>query len=72
MKAFEKKWPSYFRVNTGLISDGMHGYNVRVIHANASNNALGNILIYITSDFYYSIIFKTITYREHVTKLRQI
>ena len=45
-------------VNIGIISEGVQGYNARVIHANASNNTLGNILVYKTPDHYDSIILK--------------
>ena len=42
-------------VNIGIISESVQGYNARVIHANASNNTLGNILVYKTPDHYDSI-----------------
>ena len=45
-------------VNIGIISEGVQGYNARVIHANACNNTLGNILVYKTPDHYDSIILK--------------
>ena len=33
-------------VNIGIISEGDHGYCARVIHTSASNDILGNILLY--------------------------
>ena len=45
-------------VNIGIIWEGVQGYNARVIHANACNNTLGNILVYKTPDHYDSIILK--------------
>ena len=35
-------------VNIGIISEGDHGYCARVIHTRASNDILGNILLYKT------------------------
>ena len=47
-------------VNIGIISKDVHGSNVRVIHANASNDKLGNILFYKTPDHYDGIILKPV------------
>ena len=47
-------------VNIGIISKDVRDYNARVIHANASNDTLGNILIYKTPDHYDSIILKPV------------
>ena len=48
-------------INIAIISKDVHGYNVRVIHTNASTDTLGNILVYKTPDHYDSIILKTVT-----------
>ena len=48
-------------INIAIISKDMHGYNVWVIHTNASTDTLGNILVYKTPDHYDSIISKTVT-----------
>ena len=47
-------------VNIGIISKDVRGYNPRVIHANASNDTLRNILIYKTPDHYDSIILNPV------------
>ena len=44
-------------INIAIISKDVHGYNVRVIHTNASTDTLGNILVYKTPDHYDSIFF---------------
>ena len=56
------------RVNIGIISNDVHGYKARVIHANASNDTLGNILVFKTPDHYDSIILKPVVtdYNSHV------
>ena len=48
-------------VNIGIISEGDHGYCARIIHTSASNDILGNILLYKTPDHYDSIILKSVT-----------
>ena len=47
-------------MNIGIISKDVYGYNARVIHANASNDKLGNILVYKTPDHYDAIILKPV------------
>ena len=47
-------------VNIGIISKDMHGYNARVIHANASDDKLRNILVYKTPDHYDGLIIKPV------------
>ena len=51
---------NFLHVNIGIISKDVHGYNARVIHANASNDKFGNILVYKTPDHYDGIILKPV------------